>query len=77
MPFVSSDGIHQLHIFIFVLAIFHVLYCILTMALGGAKVRIRQDNKRHLSIVHKVRNCIETEIVGNLCLDEKLETLGE
>ncbi|KAL0436885.1 UNVERIFIED_CONTAM: MLO-like protein 6 [Sesamum radiatum] len=39
VPFVSSDGIHQLHIFIFVLAVFHVLYCILTMALGGAKMR--------------------------------------
>ncbi|KAI3427679.1 MLO-like protein [Psidium guajava] len=39
VPFVSADGIHQLHIFIFVLAIFHVLYCILTMALGRAKMR--------------------------------------
>ncbi|PSR95177.1 MLO-like protein [Actinidia chinensis var. chinensis] len=39
VPFVSSDGIHQLHIFIFVLAVFHVLYCILTMALGRLKMR--------------------------------------
>ncbi|XP_022756688.1 MLO-like protein 6 [Durio zibethinus] len=39
VPFVSSNGIHQLHIFIFVLAVFHVLYCILTMALGRAKMR--------------------------------------
>ncbi|KAL3616427.1 MLO-like protein 6 [Castilleja foliolosa] len=38
VAFVSSSGIHQLHIFIFVLAIFHVLYCILTMALGRAKM---------------------------------------
>ncbi|KAK4408930.1 MLO-like protein 6, partial [Sesamum angolense] len=38
VAFVSADGIHQLHIFIFVLAIFHVLYCILTMALGRAKM---------------------------------------
>ncbi|KAL4318294.1 hypothetical protein GQ457_18G004150 [Hibiscus cannabinus] len=38
-PFVSSDGIHQLHIFIFVLALFHVLYCVLTLALGQAKMR--------------------------------------
>lgn len=36
---VSQDGIHQLHIFIFVLAVFHVLYCITTMALGRAKMR--------------------------------------
>ncbi|XP_050215043.1 MLO-like protein 6 [Mercurialis annua] len=39
VPFVSSDGIHQLHIFIFVLAVFHVLYCALTMVLGRAKMR--------------------------------------
>ncbi|KAE9445125.1 hypothetical protein C3L33_22978, partial [Rhododendron williamsianum] len=38
VPFVSSDGIHQLHIFIFVLAVFHVIYCILTMVLGRLKV---------------------------------------
>ncbi|XVE59800.1 hypothetical protein DITRI_Ditri05aG0075900 [Diplodiscus trichospermus] len=39
VPFVSSAGIHQLHIFIFVLAVFHVLYCIITLALGRAKMR--------------------------------------
>ncbi|WCJ41061.1 Seven transmembrane MLO family protein [Euphorbia peplus] len=39
VPFISQDGIHQLHIFIFVLAVFHVLYCVLTMALGRAKMR--------------------------------------
>jgi len=35
---VSAYGIHQLHIFIFVLAIFHILYCIITYALGKTKV---------------------------------------
>ncbi|XP_022729353.1 MLO-like protein 6 [Durio zibethinus] len=39
VPFVSSDGIHQLHIFIFVLAVCHVIYCVLTLALGRAKMR--------------------------------------
>ncbi|XP_043690739.1 MLO-like protein 12 [Telopea speciosissima] len=39
VSFVSSDGIHQLHIFIFVLAVFHVLYCITTMFLGRLKMR--------------------------------------
>ncbi|TQD70381.1 hypothetical protein C1H46_044084 [Malus baccata] len=39
VPFISADGIHQLHIFIFVLAVFHVLYCIITMALGRAKTQ--------------------------------------
>ncbi|KAF5206558.1 Mlo-like protein [Thalictrum thalictroides] len=36
---VSTDGIHQLHIFIFVLAVTHVLYCIITLALGRLKMR--------------------------------------
>ncbi|KAH7690824.1 mlo protein [Dioscorea alata] len=39
VPLISTDGIHQLHIFIFVLAITHVLYCITTMALGRLKMR--------------------------------------
>ncbi|XP_075506342.1 MLO-like protein 6 [Primulina tabacum] len=39
VTFVSAYGIHQLHIFIFVLAVFHVLYCILTLALGRLKMR--------------------------------------
>ncbi|GJX81753.1 MLO-like protein 12 [Tanacetum coccineum] len=34
---VSNYGIHQLHIFIFVLAVVHVAYCILTLALGLLK----------------------------------------
>ncbi|KAL4011008.1 hypothetical protein IC575_028050 [Cucumis melo] len=37
--FISAEGIHQLHIFIFVLAVFHVLYCVLTYALARAKMR--------------------------------------
>ncbi|KAK4788914.1 hypothetical protein SAY86_020233 [Trapa natans] len=39
VPFVSAEGIHQLHIFIFVLAVFHVVNCILTVAPGRVKVR--------------------------------------
>jgi hypothetical protein len=35
---ISQTGVHQLHIFLFVLAIFHVLYSVVTMALGQAKV---------------------------------------
>ncbi|XP_028797050.1 MLO-like protein 2 [Neltuma alba] len=38
VAFVSAYGIHQLHIFIFVLAIFHVLQCIITLALGRTKM---------------------------------------
>ncbi|KAK1274488.1 hypothetical protein QJS04_geneDACA009796 [Acorus gramineus] len=36
---ISTNGMHQLHIFIFILAILHVLYCILTMALAQAKMK--------------------------------------
>ncbi|CAL9083994.1 unnamed protein product [Musa textilis] len=39
ISFISADGLHQLHIFIFVLAISHVIYCITTMALGRLKMR--------------------------------------
>ncbi|KVI09340.1 hypothetical protein Ccrd_012256 [Cynara cardunculus var. scolymus] len=39
VSFMSYEGVHQLHIFIFVLAVSHVLYCILTLALGRAKMR--------------------------------------
>ncbi|KAK1409907.1 hypothetical protein QVD17_36436 [Tagetes erecta] len=39
VSFMSYDGVHQLHIFIFVLAVSHVFYCILTMSLGRLKMR--------------------------------------
>ncbi|KAL4335260.1 hypothetical protein GQ457_07G043060 [Hibiscus cannabinus] len=38
VPFISYDAIDQLHYFIFVLAIVHVIYCILTLGLGRAKM---------------------------------------
>lgn len=38
MPLVSLNALHQLHIFIFFLAVFHVAYSAITMALGRAKV---------------------------------------
>ncbi|KAJ9558966.1 hypothetical protein OSB04_013580 [Centaurea solstitialis] len=37
VSFMSYDGVHQLHIFIFALALFHVIYCVITMALGQAR----------------------------------------
>ncbi|KAL0856887.1 hypothetical protein Bca101_062041 [Brassica carinata] len=39
VAFLSSYGMHQLHIFIFVLAVCHVIYCIVTYALGKTKMR--------------------------------------
>ncbi|WOL17254.1 MLO-like protein 9 [Canna indica] len=39
VPIISLNGLHQLHIFIFFLAIFHVLISAVTMALGREKIR--------------------------------------
>ncbi|TKY75354.1 MLO protein 5 [Spatholobus suberectus] len=39
VPLISVHGLHQLHIFIFFLAVFHVIYSAITMALGRAKIR--------------------------------------
>ncbi|XP_076923523.1 MLO-like protein 13 [Bidens hawaiensis] len=36
---VSLEGLHQLHIFIFVLAVVHVIFCATTMVLGVARIR--------------------------------------
>ncbi|PKA51238.1 MLO-like protein 1 [Apostasia shenzhenica] len=38
-PLLSLEALHQLHIFIFVLAVVHVGFCAATMVLGGAKIR--------------------------------------
>ncbi|XP_022765985.1 MLO-like protein 9 [Durio zibethinus] len=39
VPLISVNGLHQLHIFIFFLAVFHVLYSAITMMLGRLKTR--------------------------------------
>eukprot|EP00262_Sarcandra_glabra_P021530 TRINITY_DN916_c0_g1_i1.p1 TRINITY_DN916_c0_g1~~TRINITY_DN916_c0_g1_i1.p1 ORF type:complete len:529 (-),score=72.48 TRINITY_DN916_c0_g1_i1:261-1847(-) len=39
VPLLSSEALHHLHIFIFVLAIVHVTFCALTVILGGIKIR--------------------------------------
>ncbi|GMI81940.1 MILDEW RESISTANCE LOCUS O 13 [Hibiscus trionum] len=39
VPLLSLEALHQLHIFIFVLAVVHVIYCVITMVLGGARIR--------------------------------------
>lgn len=47
---ISGEAINQLHIFIFVLAVSHVLYCICTLALGRLKVILFDKN---LSICYR------------------------
>ncbi|KAL6616512.1 hypothetical protein ACP70R_038782 [Stipagrostis hirtigluma subsp. patula] len=39
VPLLSLEALHQLHIFIFILAIAHVIFCVLTMLLGSARIR--------------------------------------
>ncbi|KAK7286710.1 hypothetical protein RJT34_21908 [Clitoria ternatea] len=38
-PLLSVEAVHHLHIFIFVLAIVHVTFCVLTVVFGGLKIR--------------------------------------
>lgn len=44
VPLVSIEGLHQLHIFVFVLAVVHVIFCATTMVLGVAKVMFMLDS---------------------------------
>ncbi|KAH0978555.1 hypothetical protein GBA52_028274 [Prunus armeniaca] len=39
VPLLSVEALHHLHIFIFVLAIVHVTFCVLTVVFGGMKIR--------------------------------------
>ncbi|GMJ11298.1 MILDEW RESISTANCE LOCUS O 1 [Hibiscus trionum] len=40
VPLLSVEALHHLHIFIFVLAIVHVVFCVLTVSIGGLKIRL-------------------------------------
>ncbi|CAN4110831.1 unnamed protein product [Withania somnifera] len=60
-PLLSLEALHQLHIFIFVLAVTHVIFCCTTMVLGGAKIRQwrhwehsiqRESRPHHVHIIH-------------------------
>lgn len=42
-PLISINGLHQLHILVFFLAVFHVLYSAVTMILGRVKIRGWKD----------------------------------
>jgi mlo protein len=38
VPLLSLEALHQLHIFIFVLGLVHVVFCATTISFSGAKV---------------------------------------
>ncbi|XP_057493199.1 MLO-like protein 13 [Actinidia eriantha] len=42
VPMLSIEALHQLHIFIFVLALFHVVFCATIMVLGGERMQERK-----------------------------------
>lgn len=44
VPVLSAEAVHQLHIFIFTLAIVHVTFSAMTIFIGGLKVSIRPSN---------------------------------
>ncbi|PWA95508.1 MLO-like protein [Artemisia annua] len=48
VPMISSSAVHQLHIFIFILAVFHVLYSVVIIGLGFAKITSQLLFFRHL-----------------------------
>ncbi|CAN1167759.1 MLO-like protein 8 [Linum perenne] len=41
VPLISANGLHQLHILIFFLAVFHVMYSFITMMFGRLKVHTK------------------------------------
>ncbi|KAJ4747953.1 MLO-like protein [Rhynchospora pubera] len=65
VPLLSLEALHQLHIFIFVLAVVHVVFCATTMVLGGAKELslLQQQQQQHqlsLSILTSASHTIFT-----------------
>jgi hypothetical protein len=75
VPLLSLEATHQLHIFIFVLAITHVIFSVTTMLLGGAQVcsfwHALQFKSRNLS-----NFCCLFLTVFNSS-DTPMETVGE
>ncbi|XP_059636563.1 MLO-like protein 5 isoform X2 [Cornus florida] len=48
VPLISIHGLHQLHIFIFFLAVFHVVFSAITMTLGRLKIRRWKEWEREI-----------------------------
>ncbi|XP_047983885.1 MLO-like protein 9 [Salvia hispanica] len=49
VPLISVTALHQLHIFIFFLAVFHVFYSAITMMLGRLKIRGWKEWERQIA----------------------------
>lgn len=68
VPLLSLEALHQLHIFIFVLAVTHVIFCATTMVLGGAKIQqwrhwensIQRESRSHLAVhIHHLQSFMD------------------
>ncbi|EXB80098.1 MLO-like protein 12 [Morus notabilis] len=79
VAFVSAYGIHQLHIFIFVLAVFHVLYCIITLAFGRIKMRkwkVWEDETKRIEYLYNNGKSREVQIYkGHIIWKKAFELL--
>ncbi|KAK9124309.1 hypothetical protein Sjap_013911 [Stephania japonica] len=60
---ISEDGLHQLHIFIFVLAVMHVVYSTITMGLGRAKILLLLGAKLEVIVTRMALQLKEQGIV--------------
>ncbi|KAJ0986984.1 hypothetical protein J5N97_005340 [Dioscorea zingiberensis] len=69
VPLLSLESLHHLHIFIFVLAVVHVVFCATTMVLGGAKIRrwkrweeaIKKENSKQEGVPNNKNQNIPAE----------------
>nr|ACN85306.1 Mlo family protein [Oryza ridleyi] len=57
VPLLSVEALHQLHIFIFILGLVHVVFCATTILLGGAKIRKWKhwETGIHREMEHKLK----------------------
>lgn len=53
VPLLSLEALHHLHIFIFVLAVVHVVFCVVTMILGGVRVIMSIDESDSIVLTSK------------------------
>lgn len=72
VPFLSLEALHQLHIFIFVLAVVYVIFCASTMVLGGIKVCFSVSN---LYFLHKSCKYFLINTLSSF-LDKGMEKMG-
>jgi hypothetical protein len=74
VPLLSLEALHQMHIFIFVLAVSHVFFSATTMLLGGAKLNLL----RHSVLLVKPHICSFSQLFHTFLFnsDTQMETVG-